>query len=90
MGGVLSSSKKKEEDGLSRMPSNKLNISKADVFAGLTEGRRGLAAPPMEAGDDDDGPPGLEDDGPPGLDDDEPSPRWRHRPGLSCRLCSSS
>jgi hypothetical protein len=75
MGGVLSSSKKKEDDGLTRNPSKKLNISKADVFAGLTEGRRGLSLPPLESGEDDDGPPGLEDDGPPGLDDEELTPR---------------
>lgn len=69
MGGVLSSSKKKD-DGFSRSPSKMLNISKADVFAGLTDGRRGLlAAPGQGSGDDDDGPPGLDDDGPPGLDD---------------------
>ena len=75
MGGVLSSSKKKEEDGLTRKPSNKLNLSKADVFAGLTEGRRGLIAPPLESGENDDGPPGLEDHGPPGMDDEELTPR---------------
>jgi hypothetical protein len=64
MGAIVSRSMR--EGGLQKEKS-KLAISQEDVFAGLTDGPRGLLAPPNEDGDD--GPPRLDDDGPPGLDE---------------------